>query len=298
MMDVAATCTKNEDESPVVLTAVHELTEKEESLPDVSEDLQTKSSSEDPQYRDISEAENPQRESMAMETSSPAQIETFDTLESLKQAFSKRFGLAVAGSTPELEIDSEGKLETTDNRRESLDFSCETEDSWDYSSASEHRSLLNTVKTGHFLKTLQSTGRVEMDLSLQRHLQHTATILTLAELKNLHPTHSPTKGPSSGTMQSLGNKRAKEIWKNSYIPTRKDKRTTKDSKKAPRPNCRLKQKSKKSSTPLMEKSKIEAIGMTKAAAIEMTKAAGRNPPAEQISSRQGIQYRPYAKSHR
>ncbi|XP_032361744.1 uncharacterized protein LOC116673489 isoform X4 [Etheostoma spectabile] len=400
MMDVAATCTKNEDESPVVLTAVHELTEKEESLPDVSEDLQTKSSSEtsenktfklltlienqdantkekgkieaeqqccdtwkernshsklnsgvdsiqihnvvsllinqsegaskdagsvrlqtdlstghsenneqvvknplyedisddepsqpatnltteqflaagseDPQYRDISEAENPQRESMAMETSSPAQvaapnntqspfenegyghlqgqtqtntvtisdelvpkkqvspdtetrvtapcsytfvetgplcdsgpfseeetdgdgddddwlfipvsisdlkfkshnvdqdsperrvldggerpcdtsptywtspkplsaspsqIETFDTLESLKQAFSKRFGLAVAGSTPELEIDSEGKLETTDNRRESLDFSCETEDSWDYSSASEHRYL-------------------------------------------------------------------------------------------------------------------------------------------------------------
>ncbi|XP_078098704.1 uncharacterized protein LOC144512039 [Sander vitreus] len=50
MMDVAATCTKNEDESPVVLTAVpqmtwDELTEKQPSSPDVSEDLQTKSSS-------------------------------------------------------------------------------------------------------------------------------------------------------------------------------------------------------------------------------------------------------------
>ncbi|XP_032361745.1 uncharacterized protein LOC116673489 isoform X5 [Etheostoma spectabile] len=389
MMDVAATCTENEDESPVVLTAVHELTEKEESLPDVSEDLQTKSSSEaseiqlqiqnkrkklkltdsftwkevnphsklnstddsiqihnvvslfplsqsegacddagsvrlqtdlstghsenkerapfsesrvvkilqyedisdddpsqlatklptteqflaagseDPQYRYISDAENPQRESMAMETSSPAQvaapnntqspfenegyghlqgqtqtntvtisdelvpkkqvspdtetqdkahcsytfvetgplypkcdsgpfseeetdgdddddddwlfipisisdlklkshnkdqdspersvldggerhcdtsptywtspkplpasssqIDTFDTLESFKQAFR---------STPELEMDSR-KLETTENRRESVD-SCETEDSCDYSSASEHRYL-------------------------------------------------------------------------------------------------------------------------------------------------------------
>ncbi|XP_039647984.1 uncharacterized protein LOC120553526 [Perca fluviatilis] len=50
MMDVAATCTKSEDESPVVLTAVPEmiwddLTEKQPSSPDVSEDLQTKSSS-------------------------------------------------------------------------------------------------------------------------------------------------------------------------------------------------------------------------------------------------------------
>ncbi|XP_028426501.1 uncharacterized protein LOC114550131 isoform X2 [Perca flavescens] len=50
MMDVAATCTKSEDESPVVLTAVpemtwDELTEKQPCSPDVSENPQTKSSS-------------------------------------------------------------------------------------------------------------------------------------------------------------------------------------------------------------------------------------------------------------
>ncbi|XP_034719630.1 uncharacterized protein LOC117938830 isoform X1 [Etheostoma cragini] len=74
---------------------------------------------------------------------SSSQIDTFDTLESFRQAFSERrkgFGLAVAGSTPELEMDSVGKLETTENRRESVD-SCETEDSCDYSSTSEHKYL-------------------------------------------------------------------------------------------------------------------------------------------------------------
>ncbi|XP_028426125.1 uncharacterized protein LOC114549957 isoform X2 [Perca flavescens] len=146
----------------------------------------------------------------------------------------------------------------------------------------------------------------------------------------LNPPDSPTKGPSSsGAMQSLKKKRAKEIWEQSYIPTRKDKKTspgmkedlrttTNHLKRAARPDRRRRQKSQKSSTPLMKKSKIEAIGMTKAAAIEMTKAAGRDPPGEQRnfvgdnykwsekqtvakptkgSSREGIRYRPHPKTH-
>ncbi|XP_034719631.1 uncharacterized protein LOC117938830 isoform X2 [Etheostoma cragini] len=265
MMDVAATCAENEDEGPVVLTGVpemtwDELTEKEGSLPDVSEDLQTKLSSKasenklqiqnkrkklkltnsltwkevnppsklnstddsiqihnvvsllplnqsegasedagetgplypkcgrgpfsedethdngddddddwlfipmsisDLKFKSHNEdQDSPVRcvldggarrcDASPIYWTSPkplpassSQIDTFDTLESFRQAFSERrkgFGLAVAGSTPELEMDSVGKLETTENRRESVD-SCETEDSCDYSSTSEHKYL-------------------------------------------------------------------------------------------------------------------------------------------------------------
>ncbi|XP_035851837.1 uncharacterized protein LOC116042083 isoform X2 [Sander lucioperca] len=148
---------------------------------------------------------------------------------------------------------------------------------------------------------------------------------------SFNPPDGPANGPSSsGTVHSLRNKRAKEIWEESYIPTRKDKKTspgmkedlrttTNNLKRAARPDPRRRQKSQKSSTPLMKKSKIEAIGMTKAAAIEMTKSAGRDPPGEQRSfvgdhykwsekptvakptkgsSREGIRYRPAPKTHR
>ncbi|XP_078137638.1 uncharacterized protein LOC144537692 isoform X2 [Sander vitreus] len=138
-----------------------------------------------------------------------------------------------------------------------------------------------------------------------------------------NPPDSPANGPSSSrTVHSLRNKRAKEIWRKSYIPTRKDKKTspgmkedlrttTNNLKRAARPDPRRRQKSQKSSTPLMKKSKIEAI--------EMTKAAGRDPPGEQRSfvgdhykwsekptvakptkgsSREGIRYRPAPKPRR
>lgn len=78
--------------------------------------------------------------------SASSQLEVFDTIESFRQAKAVQVGncfeVETGRSTPEHEMDSDKESHTPQERRGSEpEHSCETEDSCDYSSASEHNYL-------------------------------------------------------------------------------------------------------------------------------------------------------------